>query len=200
MDPLRAKDIIEFLKKNIEPTEDTFYGKGYRASAYLIDGTCLPCVIFRSSGDITKLAIRRFKEELSGKSVFARSSGLGYYDIVKTFVANGNCVNYYEIGKVEVSNNAFSLNILKQIQGETTMGWTGFVAKMNDGKFFAFGTDYHTFFFDMPTNYQPSDIIEIVNHSYIKDGVIKSYRELDSSPDYLVLRSKPYFECFMDDL
>ena len=30
------------------------------------------------------------------------------------------------------------------------MGWTGFVAKMNDGKQFAFGTPFLFKFFDMP--------------------------------------------------
>ncbi|MEP6646707.1 MAG: hypothetical protein ABJC12_06435 [Saprospiraceae bacterium] len=204
MNSLRTKDIVQFLKNNIEPIEDKFYGKGYRATAYLTDGTCLPCVEFRSVGNITNLAIRRFKEELSGKSIFGKSSGLGYYEIVKSFVAQGNCVNDYSIAKVEKSKYAFPLQIIKQIKGETSMGWTGFVAKMKDGNIFAFGTDFHFSFFEMPPDYHSDDIIEIINHSYIgSDGEIKSHHEFNPNPDLsiqTVFRSKPFFECFMDDL
>jgi hypothetical protein len=56
----------------------------------------------------------------------------------------------------------------------------------------------------MPINYQPDDIVEIINHTYIDtNGELKSYREYDPNPNIsskTVLRSKPFFECFMDDL
>ncbi|MDR1190671.1 MAG: hypothetical protein LBK60_03265 [Verrucomicrobiales bacterium] len=77
------KEIVRFLQDNIEPLENSAYGLGYRASVFLIDGTFLPCVIFRNPRNIVNLAIRRFKEELSEKSISSRSSGFGYYDIVK---------------------------------------------------------------------------------------------------------------------
>jgi hypothetical protein len=94
MNSLPDKDIIKFLKANIQPLDDNTYGLGYRASATLKDGTFLPCVIFRNPSTLINLAIRRFKEEQSGKSIFSKSSGLGYREIVKTFVASGNCVNH----------------------------------------------------------------------------------------------------------
>ena len=184
--------------------EDDSYGLGYRAAAYLNDGTYLPCVIFRNPSTVVNLAIRRFKEEQSGKSIFAKSSGLGYYDIVKNFVTNGNCVNDYDILKVELSKYAFPMATINQIKGETKMGWTGFVARMTDGKQFAFGTDFYFSFFDMPANYTPDDIIEIINHSYIgKDNELKSYHAPDVYTVFshdLVLHSKPFFDCFIDTL
>lgn len=119
MNYLPDKDIINFLKDNIQPLGDNAYGLGYRAAATLKDGTFLPCVIFRNPSTLINLAIRRFKEEQTGKSIFSKSSGLGYREIVKTFVASGNCVNHYDIVKVDKSRFAFPLDIQKQITGET---------------------------------------------------------------------------------
>lgn len=164
--PLQSKEIIKYLKDNIEPLKDNIYEYGYRASVYLTDGTYLPCVIFRNSPKVTTLAITRFEEEKSG--IFGKNPEIGYYNIVKSFVANGNCLNRY----------AFPIQILKQIQGETTMSWTCFISKMKDGTNIGFGTTFRTEFFDMPSGYSANDIIEIENHSYISEsGRIYRYYE-----------------------
>jgi hypothetical protein len=200
------EDVIKFLKDNVEPLEDNSYGVGYRAAAYLIDGTYLPCVIFRNPKTVVDLAIRRFKEEQSGKSIFSKSSGLGYYDIVKNFVTNGNCINDYDIERVEKSKFAFPLKIQLQIKGETTMGWTGFAAKMKDGKHFGFGTTFRWEFFQMPDGYTVEDIEEIINHSYVLNtGELRSHREgpMTRPEEYknaVVYRERPFFECFIDNL
>lgn len=199
-------DIINFLQNNVEPLNDNAYGPGYRASVHLIDGTFLPCVIFRSPVAIVNLAIRRFKDELSGKSIFIRSSQLGYYDIVKTFVTGGNCINVYDIAGVEKSKFAFHSSINQQIEGETTMGWTGFAAKMKDGKLFGFGTSFHSAFFQMPDGYSAEDVEEIINHSYIlKSGLLRSHYEGHQTrpqdyADAVVYREKIFFECFIEGL
>lgn len=195
-----------FLKENVDPLEDHAYGPGHRASAYLTDGTFLPCVIFRNPSVLVELAIRRFKEEQSGRSIFSRSSGLAYSEIVKTFVASGNCVNDYDIERVEKSRYAFPLSVQQQIRGETTMGWTGFAAKMKDGKLFGFGTSCRWEFFDMPEGYSGEDAVEIINHSYVsKLGELKSHTVpfVEYPPDYgeaIVHREKPFFECFTDSI
>ena len=198
------EEIITFLKDNIEPIPDQIYGDGYRAAVTLTDGLYLPCVLFRSSDKLVELAVRRFKEERSGKSVFARSSGMGYKEIVKTFVATGNCINHYSIAKVEASDFAFPLQTLRQINGETKMGWTGFIATMKDGKQFAFGTSFLVDFFTMPQGYLPTDITEIINHSYFdKQGQLKSYHSPDVYQEFdrsMVYRERPYFECYLDGL
>src|SRR3954463_3917639 len=107
MNSLPDKDIINFLKDNIQPLDNNVYGLGYRASAILKDGTFLPCVTFRNPSTLVNLAMRRFKEEQTGKSVFSKRPGLGYREIVKSFVASGNCVNHYDIAKVDKSRFAF---------------------------------------------------------------------------------------------
>lgn len=204
MTPLPLEDIIKFLRINIQPLPDTNFGDGYRASVTLTDGLFLPCVMFRNSSSIVDLAVRRFREEQSGKSIFSKSSGLGYREIVKTFVASGNCVNYYDVARVDKSDFAFPQETLRKIKGETKMGWTGFVAKMNDGKQFAFGTSFLFAFFDMPEGYSVDDITEIINHSYLdKDGNLKSYHAPEVYEEFerdMVFRERPYFECYLDNL
>lgn len=202
----QADQIIKFLINNIEPLDDSAYGSGYRASVYLTDGTFLPCVIFRNPKTVVNLAMRRFKEEQSGKGIFNRPSGLGYADIVKSFVTKGNCINDYDIEKVEKSKYAFPLTILQQIHGETTMGWTGFAAKMKDGKHFGFGTSFHCEFFQMPDGYSVDDIKEIVNHSYVlSNGELRSHKVpfFEHPQDYkdaIIFRARPFFECYIDGL
>lgn len=206
MIPIDEKDILSFLKNNIEPIEDYSYGIGYRTSVFLIDGTYLPCVIFRSSKNIVELAIKRFNNEQSGKSIFSNSSKSWYYEIVKSFVAKGNCINAYDICKVEKSKYAFPISILKQIKGETTMGWTGFVVKMKDGKCFSFGTTFLMEFFQMPEGYSVGDIEEVINHSYISnEREICSYHVpfneyLRNHNNSVVYRERPFFECYLDSL
>lgn len=199
-------EIINFLKNNVEPLADNGYGLGYRASVYLSDNTYLPCVIFRNPKTVIELAIRRFDEERKGKGIFSRSSGLGYNDIVKTFVTSGNCTNDYDISRVEKSKYVLPANIQGQVRGETTMGWTGFVLKMKDGKHFSFGTSFHFEFFDIPENYTPSDIVEVVNHSYTtRTGEVRQHKVpfFEEPADYdrtIIYRERPFFECFMDNL
>lgn len=140
MKSLEEGHIISFLKENVAPLNDSNFGPGYRSSVRLTDGTFLPCVIFRSSKPVVELAIRRFKEEKSGRGIFAKSSGFGYEEIVKTFVAKGNCINGYDIAEVLQSRFAFPFEVLRQVKGETTMGWTAFVARFSDGRCLGFGT------------------------------------------------------------
>jgi hypothetical protein len=205
MEALQEQDIIRFLRENIKPLENAVYGNSYRASVYLTDGTYLPCVIFRNPDIYVALALRRFKEEKG--SFFKKSkSGFGYDKIVKHFVTTGNQISYYDIAKVEASPFAFPIDILKELRGETTMGWTGFVLKMNDGKFFGFGTRFTAEFFDMPQGYNPSDITEVISHSYINaSGEVKSHREgFSRHPEGYnvenIFREKPYFQCYIGSL
>lgn len=201
-----TESIIKYLKENIEPLEDRGYGVRYRASAYLVDGTYLPCVIFRNSKPTINLAIKRFEEERKGKGIFSRAPGMGYEDIVKAFVTNGNCVNEYDVDRVEISPFAFPLSILKQIKGETTMGWTGFAVKMKDGKYFGFGTTFLFEFFQMPDGYAVEDIERVINHSYVlTTGDLRSHKapfftRPDDYKDAIVYRERPFFECYIDGL
>jgi hypothetical protein len=201
---LEEDKIVSFLKENIAPLNDRNLGPGYRSSVYLTDGTFLPCVIFRSSKPVVELAMRRFKEEQSGRGIFAKSSGFGYKEIVKTFVAKGNCVNGYEIAAALKSRFAFSFEVLQQIKGETTMGWTAFVARFSDGRCLGFGTRWSYDFFDLPEGYDADQIVEIISNSYLlRTGEIVHHRSLDprmTIEEIGVNREKPFFECYLDGL
>ncbi|MCL6220930.1 hypothetical protein [Zunongwangia pacifica] len=140
----------KFLRNNIEPLSDLIYGKGYRASAYLTDGTYIPCVKFLNPEMKTEFAIKRFDQESKKESAFKNSSKNNYKRIVESFVTGENNLNEYAIDHIELSPFAFPKNILEQIHGETTMSWTGFCAKMNDGKVFGFGSRFLFDFFQMP--------------------------------------------------
>lgn len=205
MNPEPLEDTIKFLKDNIDSLEDNAYGLGYRASAYLLDGTYLPCVIFRNSKTVIDLAISRFKKEQTTNNIFQRFANRKYRDAVKTFVASGNCVNHYDIGKVEKSRFAFPISIQNQIKGETSMSWTAFVAKFKDGRHLSFGTTWNWEFFDLPENYLVDDIVEIINHSYItKSGEIVGHGSIDRTTQWdkleTIHRPRQFFECYIDNL
>ncbi len=85
MKPIQENEIAKFLKENVEPLKSDTYGSGYRASVTLLDGTFLPCVIFRNAKIFAELAITRFKEEQTNPK-------FGYYNIVRSFVTRGNCI------------------------------------------------------------------------------------------------------------
>lgn len=201
---MQEKEIAEYLNQNVTPIKDSIYGNGYKAAVYLKDNTYLPCVIFRNVSPLVNLAIRRFKEEQTGKSVFLKSSGLGYPEIVRTFVASGNRIDWNVIKSVESSKYAFPIQVLEKIKGETTMSWTGFSLKMKDGRIFSFGTTFGLEFFDFPQGYTPNDIIEVINHSYVsKNGTLCMHKVpfMEWPEDYdenLIHREKPYFNCYID--
>lgn len=202
---MNESDIITFLKQHFEPLEDTHTGQGYWASVYLKDGTFLPCVVFRNSKTIVDLAIKRLKEEKSAESIFSRKHGFGYREIVKAFVAGGNCVNHYDMSNVIASRFAFPTPIHHQIRGETAMGWTAFVAGFNDDRLLSFGTAFNWEFFDLPENFEAKNIVEIINNSYIsKSGVIVGHHLLRGERPFenleTIHREKPFFECYMDHL
>lgn len=203
---MMLEDKIKFLKDHIQPLPDSTYGNGYRASAYLTDGTYIPCVRFRNPEQKTALAIKRFDQESNGTGVFKSNSGNGYKEIVASFVTSGNILNTYDIDRIEISPFAFPKNILDEIRGETTMSWTGFCAKMKDGKIFGFGSRFSFDFFQMPKGYTSTDITEIINHSYIsKTGELTKHNvPFFSWPadydDKVIYRERPFFDCYIKGL
>lgn len=158
--------------------------------------------MLRSSAATVQLALRRFEEEKKGLGVFGRKGA--YEEIIKSFVTGGNQVNSYDIARVEPSRHAIPLALLRQVHGETTMAWTGFVLEMKDGRCFAYGTTFLMEFFNLPEGYAFTDVRRVHNHSYVSaDGEVRSLREgmAEQPVDYdsaSVLREKPYFVCYYD--
>jgi hypothetical protein len=170
-----SEDLLEkFLLEKITPIELGVQGKLYRASAFLIDDTYLPCVVFANRSRRIEQAIKRFKETSESEEQYKWA--------VDAFVT-GPSVPIYDVARVELSPFAWPDELLGQIHGETSMGWTAFTAKMKDGKIFSFGTSFRTEFFDLPHGYSYDDIIEI--HPGRTDNG-RLYRE------------KPYFYCYSD--
>jgi hypothetical protein len=64
---MTEKEIITFLKMNIEPIVDDIYRCIYRASVVLRDNVIIPCVKFSCANTYIDLAIRRFEEERRNK-------------------------------------------------------------------------------------------------------------------------------------
>src|SRR3712207_5570112 len=107
--------IAKFLLENVKPLKDSVFGDYYRASAYLRDGTYLPCVMFANPTKLIDLAIRRFVETAKNEYEHRLVAG--------SFVASRSAVPIYNVLSVELSPYAWPEEILTQIHGETTMGW-----------------------------------------------------------------------------
>lgn len=190
---MKSTDLVAFLKSHVTPLSDDIYGPRYRAAVTLTDGTFMPCVVFQSKQKVVNLALRRFAETSS-------RSEREYQGVVESFVASGSRLADWSIRSVELSPHAWDLGLLRTIRGETTMGWTAFVAEMKDGEMFSMGTTFSFEFFDLPTGYSPQDIKTI--HSgmvYSASAGLKPF-SLDSMQSVTVFREKPFFTCYVDGL
>jgi len=182
---MRLEDIVSFVTANVEPLP-AFppYGERYRVSATLSDNTFLPCVVIEGARHTVDLAIKRFQETRNSSDIY-----IGYVAIVKNFVTHGNTVNDYDLREISQSSFAIPLARMREISGETSMGWTEFSAIMRDGKEYRFGTTFLTEFFDLPAGYNASDIVRIV------PAVRGQARSVEA-----VYREKPFFTCYVDGL
>lgn len=194
--------IHEFIANHPSDWDDEVYGVGYRCAAMLKDGTELPCLLIRPKKPLTELAIRRFKEERFGRSVFANSKD-GYRQIVESFVSGGNRVNDHEIQSISKSQSAIPKALLDQIHGETFMSWTGWVFEMSDGRLFSYGSTFNFAFFQLPEGYTYSDITGVHIHSYVDaEGRIQDLRQLTDYSNYYaspdLYRERVFFECYAD--
>lgn len=188
---MTEEEIAGFLRKSVRPIKDELYGAYFRASAYLKDGTYLPCVMFGHPQKLVDLAVRRFAE--TARDVRR------YREIVTSFVARKATVPVWDVAKVEPSPYAWPEEILSRIHGETVMGWTAFTARMRDGKVFGFGTSYRFEFFDLPEGYSYDDIAEINSGMVVDDkGLEKEFTLDDFSAK--VYREKPFFYCYTEHL
>jgi hypothetical protein len=189
---MNSGEIVEFLKKNVEPLQDKIFGARYRAAVVLKDDTHLPCVVFQSKRAQVELALRRFEQ--------LRSDPSQYEMVVESFVSSGSRLADYDIKTVEASPFAWPLETLKTIHGETVMSWTAFVVEMKDGTKYSCGTSFRFEFFDLPNGYSHTDIAKI--HSgkvYSKErGLVDFY--MGAVKEIHTYREKPFFTCYLDEL
>jgi len=186
----------------VEPLEDSIYGAKYRCALTLKDGTELPCAILQSKSKLVDLAKRRIKEEQSGKGCIGGADPYG--QIVSVFVTGGNRINDYDVVDAAPSRFAPPLALLKQIHGETTMAWTGWVFEMNDGRMFPYGSSFSMEFFQLPDGYSFSDIAKVHNHSFLSAaGELRTLEQGGMPPDDYdrdnLFHERVYFTCAIED-
>ncbi|MEA5115407.1 MAG: hypothetical protein VB050_15435 [Geobacteraceae bacterium] len=181
---MKDTDIVNFLKSNIIPLDDVIFGKRYRASAFLKDGSYLPCVVFQSKNRLIDLAMKRLEETKNDKRQ--------YRMVVEAFISNGSFVSSYDITRVEASMFALPTNLINKIIGETVMGWTEFIVEMHDGKKFPYGTSFSIDFFELPDDYEIKDIKEIHKKNLL------TQQQPENNAKYY--REKPFFTCLLDGL
>jgi hypothetical protein len=189
---VKDSEIASFVKAEVEPLPDTIYGPRYRVSAFLSDETYLPCVVVQCKRKQVDLADRRFEQLKKHRDQ--------YRSVLESFVAGGSCVADYAIARIELSRFAWPLSTLRQIHGETSMGWTAFVVEMSDGRRFSYGTRFLFEFFDLPDGYSFNDIRTI--HSGMIHSEAEGTRPFSSSAFSSIqfIREKPYFTCYIDGL
>jgi hypothetical protein len=195
----RFQDILS----NVEPLPDSIHGPRYRCALTLNDGTHIPCAILQSKAKLIELAKRRIKEEMSGSGRIGGPDPYG--QVLSAFVAGGNRVNDYDVASASPSRYAPPLTLLRQIHGETTMAWTGWVFEMKDGNRFAYGSSFTMEFFDLPQGYSFDNVTKVHNHSFLsKDGALVDLERgamlpVGYSRDSL-LRERVYFTCNIDGI
>jgi hypothetical protein len=197
------KPHFEEIVSKVEPIHDSIYGPRYRCELTLKDGTFLPCAILQSKSKVIELAKRRIKEEMTGKGKIGGPDPYG--QILSVFVAGGNKVNDYDVASASPSRFAPPLSLLREIKGETTMAWTGWVFEMTDGKLFSYGSSFHMEFFDLPGGYTFDEVSKVHNHSYVsKNGSLVSLVQGGLIPtDYDIaslFREKVHFLCYLDGI
>ena len=196
-------DFVRQIVRSVEPLDDPVLGPRYRCSVTLKDGFVIPCVSLQSRKRLVDLAKRRIREEMGD------GRRLGGYDpygqIVSSFAASGNRIADYDVATAEPSPYAIPPSLLSQIEGETTMGWTGWVFRMTDGASFSFGSDYSMDFINMPENYSFSDVAQVFNHSFANAaGKVISFKQAGSPPERYnrnaVFHARSSFVCAVDGL
>jgi hypothetical protein len=182
---MRAEEIVEFVKRNVEPLPASpLYGERYRVAGTMTDGTALPCIVVESASRTVDLALKRFEQTKSSDDPY-----MGYRAIVGTFVTKGNVVDDHDLHDLSISPYAIPLSRIREIDGETSMSWTEFYAIMTDGKEFRFGTQFITEFFDMPPGYSAANIARLV-------PVVRG----EQARQEHIYREKPFFTCYVDGL
>ena len=196
------KPHFQRILDTVEPLEDSIYGPKYRCALTLKDGTELPCAILQSKSKIVDLAKRRFKEEQSWKRKLGGADSYG--QIVSVFVTGGNRINDYDVVDAAPSRFAPPLALLRQIHGETTMAWTGWVFEMSDGRLFPYGSSFSMEFFQLPDGYSFDDVSKVHNHSFLStSGELRTLEQGGMPPDDYdrtnLLRERVYFTCAIED-
>ncbi len=190
---MRHSDVADWLTTNCENWPNQFYGVQYRAAARMRNGLFLPCVLFLDRKNMVDLYARRLKEVIGREPQFISS--------VETLCTNKTQISAEGISHVEHSRFAWPRDILEQIVGETSMGFTIFTVEMRDGQMFDYGTEYSLYFFEMPARYVGNDILRI--HSWRRNcssGAIETAEGRKYSGAFRGFGPIEHFTCYVEGL
>lgn len=200
----KQKEIVSFLKNNIEPIIVSDGELVYRASAYLLDGLLLPCVVFRNSQKAYVKMEDNLKQSIK-RSFFGKKIRETYIHYLLT-LNKQNTINIIDISKVEKSKYSLPAHLLKRFDSTDFFLADGFVGIMSDGTTIGFGSNSNYCFLDMPDGYTADDIVEVKeNHYVLTSGqVVERFRDsLDNTElykDTVTYANRPYFTCYLNDL
>jgi hypothetical protein len=116
---------------------------------------------------------------------------------VDAFVAWGNRLSSWDIAAVEVSPFALDLALLRQIRGETSMGWTAFDAILADGRRLSMGTTFFFEFFELPEGITAKDVVRI---QQVGTSPVPGRQYIPPPDGNNVFREKPFFTCYLEEL
>jgi hypothetical protein len=192
---------FQYVIETVEPIEDSIDGRQYRCALTLWDGTHLPCVVIHSKQRLVELAKRRIKEGIDGQGILDGDDPYGR--IISRFVPEVNRIDEYDVKSASPSPFAPPISLLRQIHGETTMAYTGWVFEMSDGKMFSYGSDYSMEFLELPDGYSFADVAKVHNHSYVGEtGELMPLQQggffPDDYRDVPVFHERLYFRCATD--
>jgi len=188
---MKEMEVVEFLKKNIEPLTKKSYGSGYMASVTMADRTFFPCVIFhiytlQEIIDGVREHREYVTEEMKKKynKEFVPQKTVEEMAAEKISKYKSDPIKLADIIKVEKSRFAFPPAIIEKVCCGGKMCGADFVAKMKDGKYFGFHTVFTVNFFEMPDGYCGEDIIEIINDRKVDEksneiSIVRYYSEYE---------------------
>jgi len=187
----------------VEPISDSIFGPRYRCELTLKDGTCIPCAVLQSKSKRIELAKRRIAEEMTGKGKIGGPDPFG--QLLAVLVASGNRISSFAVASAIPSRFAPSLTLMRRIEGETTMGWTGWVFEMKDGKLFSYGSGFGMEFLNLPEGYEFDDVLKVHNHSFISnEGRLSSLERGSRLPADFgqsnMFRERVFFEVYIDGI
>lgn len=201
--PIDERDLIYFLHKHITPNFTDFYGQEYCAAVSFIDGTILPCVVFRHKRKMIDLIYSELHKKRFSRGVTndtPHDTEFVQKNIIEHHLVAENIVRFNdEIIKVEKCKFAMPDEILKKINAESAHF---FLAKFKDGSYENFRVGEGQFY-EVPIGKELEGIAEIFNSRLmLQNGEIITIQNLSdwktNETNFKTIHiSKPYFACYI---
>lgn len=185
-------DIIQTLiDAGIEEVPAEFGGPGYRCSAWLKDGTYLPCVFVQKIGRTADLHRKSIDDELRGEGGYDPLTCDPVREWLKWQLCYPNQIAAHLIERVGPSPFAIPISLLHQVTGEVAPYVWLFALETADGERFRFsgGDRWSMIFFELPENISFGDFVTVINPN--ARGTLPRCKA--------TLQERMHFSCYIDD-